>query len=121
MAPRKSKHGLESHAALIKVLGQKQYPIQFKKMILRYAPDDTILKLCEVVYNILKGVIPLTKRQKQNLGSKKRVLRKLVHPKLTVPQRRRILTNQQGGILPILPLLAPLLGAVASPILKSIL
>ena len=83
--------------------------------------DEKVLKLCEVVYNILKGVIPLTKRQKQDLGSKKRVLRKLVHPKLTVPQRRRILTNQQGGILPILPLLAPLLGAVASPILKSIL
>ncbi len=120
MAPRKSKHGLESHAALIKVLAQKQYPIEFKKMILRYAPNDTILKICEVVYNILKGVIPLSKRQKHQLGSKKQVLRKLVHPQLTTPQRRRILTNQQGGILPILPLLASLLGAIASPILKTL-
>ena len=106
------KSGLKPHADILRLLANKGYSTKFKQRVLQEAPNATISKLCECIYNTLKGVVPLSKCQKRKLAPSKHVLRKLVQPGLSVQQRRRTLVRQTGKGLPILPLIsmiAPLL------------
>ena len=38
---------------------------KIRKVILEHEPNDLLLSICESCYNVLKGTIPLSKRQKQ--------------------------------------------------------
>ena len=115
LASNMAKHkkpNLRPHADLIRILGNKKYSKKLKQRLLQEAPAATICKLCECVYNVLKGVVPLSDCQKRKLRPSKQVLRKLVQPGLTIPQRRQALVKQTGKALPLLALLPGLLGAL---------
>ncbi len=89
--------------------------------------DDQLAAIAECNHNVIKGTVPLSKDQ---LGSLKRKRKQLLdldedndiahlqgteRRKALIAKRRGIL--QKGGVLPAL--LAPLLGAVIGPLIKS--
>lgn len=98
---------------------------KLKAAIIKEAPDEVIHKLIEIIYNVLKGVVPLSTHQKKILKRSKNTLRQLVKPKLSKKRRRVLLQKevktslpvvlkqaqkvQQGGIISLLPLLSMLL------------
>lgn len=98
---------------------------KLKAAIIKEAPDEVIHKLIEIIYNVLKGVVPLSIHQKKILKRSKNTLRQLVKPKISKKRRRVLLQKevktslpvvlkqaqkvQQGGIISLLPLLSMLL------------
>ena len=69
--------------------------------------------LCEVVQNVLKGHVKLSRGQKQRWARHKHKLRRLVNRRTTTPQRMRLI--QKGGFIPLLiPLATKLLGGLLS-------
>ena len=78
------------------------------------------MKICEIVYNLLKGVLPLNSAQKRKLAPKKHILRRLVRPQ-SVQKRRALLVQQKGGgLLPLLISAAPLLLDAGHSVYKAI-
>lgn len=77
---------------------------------------DLIRAFCECCYNVLKGNVPLTPRQKKRLARYKKKLRQLSDRKTSIKRKRKIL--QTGGIVPLaaalLPTILPLVTRVAS-------
>lgn len=102
------KPGLKPHADILKVLSNKKYSNKLKQRLIQEAPNATICKLCECIYNVLKGVVPLSQHQKRQLASKKTALRQIVQPGQSISQRRRALVRQTGKGFPIVPLLSVL-------------
>lgn len=90
------------------------------RQLLRQAQPQQIKSIISVVYNILKGAVPLTPAQKRLVRKHKDLLRKFVNSSCCLSKKnkayvnseavkkvRRHLSEQKGGILPILlPLLA---------------
>ena len=82
-----------------------------KKAIIKYASPDLVNAISEIVWNMLKGVIKLTPKQKQHLSRYKKEFRSLVQKKLSIAKKRKIL-NQKGsgaGLAVLLPLALSLL------------
>ena len=65
--------------------------------MLKYCSNSCILRICEVVYNVLKGNVPLSEAQKKRLALKKHILRNLVRPQPVHSRRKKLLGNQTGG------------------------
>jgi hypothetical protein len=83
----------------------------YRITILKKADPKLIIAICEIIYNILEGNLPLDKNQRDLLYKEKKFLRKLVE-KNKITYKRHLLV-QKGGF--ILPLLLPLaLSAISS-------
>jgi len=83
----------------------------YRITILKKADPKLIIAICEIIYNILEGNLPLDKKQKELLFKERNFLRKLVE-KNKITYKRRLLV-QKGGF--ILPLLLPIaLSAISS-------
>ena len=54
---------------------------KLRKMIVGHAPDHVLMAICECALNVLKGVIPLTQREKRQLTRYKTHLRGLLNKK----------------------------------------
>ncbi|KAK7500207.1 hypothetical protein BaRGS_00008430 [Batillaria attramentaria] len=68
-------------------------------------------RLCEIVWNVLKGKVPLSPGQKRRWGRRKQSLRRLVSPNISATQRVQLI--QTGGFLPfIVPLALKLLSGL---------
>lgn len=81
---------------------QRRHMIQNKQVINCF---------CEMVQNVLKGHVKLTRGQKQRWSRHKHKLRRLVSGKTNTLQRSRLV--QKGGFLPLLiPLATKLLGGL---------
>ena len=39
-----------------------------RKVLIEHGPSNLVLSICECCHNVLKGTVPLTKRQKQHLS-----------------------------------------------------
>ena len=87
---------MKPHLPILQTLAHPGYSAKLKTEVLKHCSNDCILKICEIIYNILKGVVPLTSRQKQQLAGKKHILRSIVQPQ-TIKQRRDLLVRQKGG------------------------
>ena len=70
-----------------------------RKKIIKKAPIDLILSLCEIAYNVIKGRIPLDANQYKNLRSKKRWLHAVAKKSGSRGIKRKRLLCQQGGFL----------------------
>jgi hypothetical protein len=81
---------------------------RMNRAILKEADDGLILCLCEIIKNILHETVKISPKDKNRLRSKKTSLRKLTSRSHDLKAKRKIL--QSGGFL---PLLTPLIGAVA--------
>ncbi len=83
----------------------------YRITILKKADPKLIIAICEIIYNILEGNLPLDSKQKELLFKEKNFLRKLVE-KNKITYKKRLLV-QKGGF--ILPLLLPIaLSAISS-------
>ena len=81
---------------------------QLQKAIFQYGPSDLIIALSEIVLNTLKGVIPLSPKQKRYLARYKKQLRRLVKKSASVSSRRKFFVQKGSGIFSILlPILLP--------------
>lgn len=89
---------LRPHMPVFQVLVSPETSGALKKQVLKHYSSDCIHKICEVVYNVLKGNISLSPSQKQELSTKKHILRKLVKPQ-SHKKRRNLLLKQKGGSL----------------------
>ena len=96
---------------------QRQKNRRLRKAILEHSDSDLICSLCECAWNILKGNVPLTPKQKTKLRKCKTHLRKLASKKVSTTRKRKVL--QTGGFLSAL--LAPLVGSILIPLLKQVI
>ena len=86
--------------------------------IISKASPKLIKALSKIAGEVLHGKIPLTSAQFRKLKANKSKIRNLASLRGSVQvQRRKLLSKQRGGFLPLLaPLLAPLLGTLVSTI-----
>lgn len=86
------------------------------KSVVKNSKNDFIQCLCEVVENILRGNIPLTKTQKRNLNRYKNSLRQIGCKRVSIATKKKILThNQKGGFIQfIIPPLLAIAGTLAA-------
>ena len=79
---------------------------KWRKTIIKEAPKEVIDCLSECCHNVLKGNVPLTPRQKQQLSSKRQHIRALASKSVSVKKKKQLLGQQGGGILgPLLSVL----------------
>ena len=117
---------IKKHAKLLHFLCTCKKAKQ-RNALVEVLPHDALKAIAECNYNVIKGTVPLSKAHLAALKRNKKLLlnldedRDIAHLQGTArrealdEKRKNIL--QQGGVLPAL--LAPLLGAVISPIIKS--
>ena len=85
---------------------------KLRKVLIDNVPATVITAICECCLNLLKGVIPLTPRQKRRLARYKAHLRALANKKVSRKKKKQYL-NQKGGCL-LTALLPPVLGVLTS-------
>lgn len=85
-------------------------------VLLRNADCSNVQCICECVYNILNGKVPLNKNQRDRLGRYKTTLRKLIKRGENWKKKKKILVQSGGAFLPLL--LAPLLSGVLSSLFE---
>ena len=117
---------IKKHAKLLHFLCTCKKAKQ-RNALVEVLPRDALKAIAECNYNVIKGTVPLSKAHLAALKRNKKLLLKLDEDRdiahLQGTERREALDEkrknilQQGGVLPAL--LAPLLGAVISPIIKS--
>lgn len=82
---------------------------KYRKVLLGACNKEEIDCICECIYNVLKGKIPLQDEHKNKLDKYKNVLRKLVS-KTKNKARKNIIIQKGGTFLPII--LSTVLGAL---------
>lgn len=85
---------------------------KFCTALLKVCSDEEINCICECIFNVLNGKIPLKDKQLSKLGKHKSILRKLVSKGKT-KLRKRLIVQQGGAFLPII------LGAVLSSLISA--
>ena len=91
-------HRVRKNSAFLHLLSDC-HPKQ-RKVLLETLTDEQLKTLCEVVLNILKGIIHLSPRQQQKLRKKKRVLYQLVSKSIPSKTKKRLLVQEGGSVLP---------------------
>ena len=99
------KHHFKALRALCKCKGKK------RKLLLQKASGGVIRTVSQVAKNTIKGNISLSPHQKQRLRRQKKTLRALALAKSSIKNKRKLLAQKGGALLPLL--LAPVLSAVA--------
>jgi hypothetical protein len=80
-------------------------------MLIAHATSEVLFAVCECSLNLLKGVIPLTPRQKRMLSRYKTHLRALTNKKVSKKRKKRYLTQKGGCLLTtVLPPVINVLG-----------
>jgi hypothetical protein len=85
---------------------------KLRKLLIDNVPANVITAICECSLNLLKGVIPVTPRQKRRLARYKTYLRDLASKKV-LRKRKKLYLNQKGGNL-LSALLPPVLSVLGS-------
>jgi hypothetical protein len=61
--------------------------------ILRHADVETIKSVTEIIYNVLKGVLPLSDKEKRVLSGDKDIVKKIVCVKSNLATKRKYMTS----------------------------
>ena len=85
---------------------------KLRKVLIDNVPANVITAICECALNLLKGVIPLTPRQKRRLVRYKTHLRALANKKVSRRQKKLYLNQKGGGLLTAL--IPPVLSTLGS-------
>ena len=88
----------------------KTHPIQ-QRALLETAEPDQVLAICECIYNIMHGNIPIPQGIKEELIPKKQVLHNLADTKVPYKRKKNLLFQIGGSIL----------GALLHPAISAIL
>ena len=99
---------LKRHCNTLKRLSRSKPSIS--RPIIRDASKDLLNTISECSYNVLKGVVPLTTKQKSRLCKYKTKLRQIANKKVSQKRKRAIL--MRGGFLGAL--LSPIIGVLGS-------
>lgn len=88
-----------------------------RKAIIEKADPQLIKTLCDCCLNILNGNVKLSTKVRKQLSRHKKKLRKLINPKVTLKQKKRVI--QEGGFLgallsSVLPVVTGLLSSFAT-------
>ena len=82
--------------------------------------NDAFKTMLNVLTNIITEQILVKPRMFKKMYKHRKVFRKLIDPRLKdLEVKKKILTNQRGGILPIFAALIPLFAAAAPFIAKA--
>jgi hypothetical protein len=83
--------------------------LNLRKQMLKDMPEKYVKTVCEVLHNMLHGVVPVKATNKRQLAKYKHALRCLGNPPFR--GKKRFLINQKGSGLftAILPILASIL------------
>lgn len=111
LPPRLAKHG-----DVLSVLSKASPPM--RKQMIQTASKEVIDTVCECCLNVLKGTIPLSPHQKKCLGKHRHLLRQMVQKKIPVHQKKKMLVQRGGFVLPML--LGPLLKGIAGTMLGGL-
>lgn len=88
-----------------------------RKKLIHLASKGEVDACCEIYLNVLKGNAPITPFLAKKLRRHKENCRLLIDRKQSLAKKKKILTSQTGGFLPLLiGALAPLLG----PVIKGV-
>lgn len=82
------------------------------KALLKVCSEEEINCICECIYNVIQGKVPIQEKHRSLLKKYKYILRKLVS-KQKNKSRRNIIIQKGGAFLPII------LGSVLSALLDS--
>lgn len=97
----------------LKVL-QKARPIE-RRALISVAQPELINTICECARNILHNRIPLSKKSKRKLYPYRSQLRKLNDKRVGVADKKRILLQKGGFLLPLLlSTVAPIVSSLVS-------
>ena len=108
------KQGTVSGTFILKMSGRMKRSLPYlqvlaeakpklRGMIINHAPSEVINAICESCLNLLKGVIPLTPRQKRRLARYRTHLRALANKKVSQKKKRRYLSQKGGAFRFFLP------------------
>ena len=89
-----------------------------RKQMIQSASKEVIDTVCECCLNVLKGTIPLSPHQKKCLGKHRHLLRQMVQKKIPVRQKKKMLVQRGGFLLPML--LGNVLKGIAGPMLGGL-
>jgi hypothetical protein len=89
---------------------------KLRKVLIENVPANVCTAICKCSLNLLKGVIPLTPRQKRHLACYKTHLRASANKKVSRKQKKKHL-NKKGGNL-LMALLPPVLSVLGSLLVK---
>ena len=104
---------IKTHAVLLKTLAHCT-PKQ-RKALLKTADKGLIDAICECIVNVLHGNIKLSPSHKRSLSKHKNHLRKLSDRRTSLRERKRLLNQRGGFLLPMLMrLVVPAVGAIAN-------
>lgn len=85
---------------------------KYREALLKSCGEEEINCICECIFNVLKGKIPLEDKEKSKLKKHKTLLRKLIS-KGPSKSKKRIIVQKGGAFLPII------LGAVLSSLVNA--
>lgn len=98
---------LKRNLPLLRMLLQVS-PVQRQKL-LQTASKELILSVCEVAFNILRGVIPLSTLQYKRLARQKSAIKLVADKRIGLLKKKQVI-NQKGGFLgPLLSIAVPFL------------
>jgi hypothetical protein len=104
---------INAHADFLKMLTKAAPPE--RRNILKNADDEKIKCICEVALNTLKQRVALTEDQYRALRKHKQTLRFLSDRRVSLPKKKKKV-SQAGGFL--LPLLIPVLTTILASVLQ---
>lgn len=117
---KKRQHDIKFHHALKKL---KQLKPSHRSQAMRMANDSFIRKMCSEIRKLRYKKLPSAKSRV--LKRHRSTLRKLINNKTTLATKRKILSQQRGGIFPLLPILmaaaGPALGGLAGAVANKII
>lgn len=70
-----------------------------RKAILNTITRSQLKHIVEIAYNLLKGNIPLTSRQKKNFIKHRKFFRQLANRKLSLKNKKKLLRNKFPALL----------------------
>lgn len=92
----------------------KSTPTQ-RKAIIKSASPDQIHSICEICHNILAGNVGVNVAKVKKY---KTAIRQIANKKIPIQKKKKILTNQMGGFLPlVIPAVLSALGGIVGKVI----
>lgn len=112
---------IKEHADFLSLMHKHGKNPGERKRLMAIANKGEVDACCEIYLNALKGNFDVTPSLARNLRKHKKQCCALVDRRVSTSHKKRILSNQTGGFLPLLigalsPLLTPLVKALVSAV-----
>ena len=116
MAPKVQK---KKTKRTFKYLAQCRNP-KVVSQILRKADRDLVKNICNATYNLAKGEVPLTNKQKRYFALHRGKVETLASPNVRLADKTRLIQKGSGAFAAVIPLvLGTVLSTLGSAIFKK--